>query len=37
MGCKFQVVTFAGLKAINHGMFGLALDYRDRRSADGLA
>lgn len=30
MGYKFQFVTLAGFHALNHGMFQLARDYRDR-------
>jgi isocitrate lyase len=30
MGYKFQFVTLAGFHSINHGMFELAHDYRDR-------
>ncbi len=30
MGYKFQFVTLAGFHALNHGMFQLAADYRDR-------
>ena len=30
MGYKFQFVTLAGFHALNHGMFQLALNYRDR-------
>ncbi len=30
MGYKFQFVTLAGFHALNHSMFDLALDYRDR-------
>jgi len=30
MGYKFQFVTLAGFHALNHGMFELALGYRDR-------
>ena len=30
MGYKFQFVTLAGLHALNHGMFELARQYRDR-------
>jgi len=30
MGYKFQFVTLAGFHALNHGMFSLANDYRDR-------
>lgn len=31
MGYKFQFVTLAGFHAINHSMFALASDYRDRQ------
>ncbi len=30
MGYKFQFVTLAGFHALNHGMFQLAMGYRDR-------
>ncbi|MEO7026436.1 MAG: isocitrate lyase, partial [Caulobacteraceae bacterium] len=30
MGYKFQFVTLAGFHSLNHGMFELALGYRDR-------
>ncbi len=30
MGYKFQFVTLAGFHALNHSMFTLALDYKDR-------
>ncbi|WP_421788334.1 isocitrate lyase [Hyphobacterium sp.] len=30
MGYKFQFVTLAGFHQLNHGMFNLALGYRDR-------
>ena len=30
MGYKFQFVTLAGFHALNHGMFELARQYRDR-------
>ncbi len=30
MGYKFQFVTLAGFHALNHSMFDLACDYRDR-------
>ena len=30
MGYKFQFVTLAGFHALNHGMFELAREYRDR-------
>ncbi len=30
MGYKFQFVTLAGFHALNHSMFSLARDYRDR-------
>jgi isocitrate lyase len=33
MGYRFQFVTLAGFHALNHGMFELALDYRDRGMA----
>jgi isocitrate lyase len=33
MGFKFQFVTLAGFHALNHGMFELARDYRDRGMA----
>ena len=33
MGYKFQFVTLAGFHQLNHGMFELALDYRDRGMA----
>jgi isocitrate lyase len=33
MGYKFQFVTLAGFHALNHGMFELARDYRDRGMA----
>jgi isocitrate lyase len=33
MGYKFQFVTLAGFHSLNHGMFELALDYRDRGMA----
>jgi isocitrate lyase len=33
MGYKFQFVTLAGFHALNHGMFELAKDYRDRGMA----
>ncbi|HET6378162.1 MAG TPA: isocitrate lyase [Methylocella sp.] len=33
MGYKFQFVTLAGFHALNHGMFDLALGYRDRGMA----
>jgi len=33
MGYKFQFVTLAGFHALNHGMFELALGYRDRGMA----
>jgi len=31
MGYAFQFITLAGFHAINHAMFELALDYRDRQ------
>jgi isocitrate lyase len=33
MGYAFQFVTLAGFHALNYGMFGLALGYRDRGMA----
>ncbi|HET9595026.1 MAG TPA: isocitrate lyase [Anaeromyxobacteraceae bacterium] len=33
MGYKFQFVTLAGFHALNHGMFSLAREYRDRGMA----
>jgi len=33
MGYKFQFVTLAGFHALNHGMFELALSYKDRGMA----
>ncbi len=33
MGYKFQFVTLAGFHSLNHGMFELALGYRDRGMA----
>ena len=33
MGYKFQFVTLAGFHSLNHGMFELALSYRDRGMA----
>jgi isocitrate lyase len=30
MGYSFQFVTLAGFHALNHSMFGLALDYKER-------
>ena len=33
MGYRFQFVTLAGFHALNHGMFKLARDYRDRGMA----
>ena len=33
MGYRFQFVTLAGFHALNHGMFELALGYRDRGMA----
>ncbi|MBI5067981.1 MAG: isocitrate lyase [Deltaproteobacteria bacterium] len=30
MGYKFQFVTLAGFHALNHGMFQLAVEYKDR-------
>ncbi|MCA8943395.1 MAG: isocitrate lyase [Planctomycetes bacterium] len=33
MGYKFQFVTLAGFHALNHSMFSLAHDYRDRGMA----
>jgi len=33
MGYKFQFVTLAGFHALNHGMFELAREYRDRGMA----
>jgi len=33
MGYKFQFVTLAGFHALNHGMFELARQYRDRGMA----
>ena len=33
MGYRFQFVTLAGFHALNHAMFELALDYRDRGMA----
>jgi len=33
MGYKFQFVTLAGFHCLNHGMFELARDYRDRGMA----
>jgi malate synthase A len=33
MGYKFQFVTLAGFHALNHAMFALARDYRDRGMA----
>jgi isocitrate lyase len=33
MGYKFQFVTLAGFHALNHGMFDLARDYRERGMA----
>ncbi|QPZ39746.1 isocitrate lyase [Paramicrobacterium chengjingii] len=31
MGYAFQFITLAGFHSLNHGMFELALDYRDRQ------
>ena len=33
MGYKFQFVTLAGFHSLNHGMFELALGYKDRGMA----
>ena len=33
MGYKYQFVTLAGFHSLNHGMFELARDYRDRGMA----
>ena len=33
MGYKFQFVTLAGFHSLNHAMFELARDYRDRGMA----
>ena len=33
MGYKFQFVTLAGFHALNHGMYELALRYRDQGMA----
>jgi len=33
MGYKFQFVTLAGFHSLNHAMFELASDYRDRGMA----
>ena len=33
MGYKFQFVTLAGFHSLNHSMFALASDYRDRGMA----
>jgi len=33
MGYRFQFVTLAGFHALNHGMFDLAMQYRDRGMA----
>jgi malate synthase A len=33
MGYKFQFVTLAGFHALNHGMYSLAREYRDRGMA----
>jgi isocitrate lyase len=33
LGYRFQFVTLAGFHALNHGMFELALGYRDRGMA----
>ncbi len=33
MGYKFQFVTLAGFHALNHSMFNLALDYKERGMA----
>ncbi len=33
MGYKFQFVTLAGFHTLNHSMFELAYDYRDRGMA----
>jgi len=33
MGYKFQFVTLAGFHALNHSMFSLALDYKERGMA----
>ena len=33
MGYKFQFVTLAGFHALNHSMFTLASDYRERGMA----
>jgi isocitrate lyase len=33
MGYRFQFVTLAGFHALNHGMFSLARDYRERGMA----
>jgi isocitrate lyase len=33
MGYKFQFVTLAGFHSLNHAMFELAIDYRDRGMA----
>lgn len=33
MGYKFQFVTLAGFHALNHGMFELARQYKDRGMA----
>ncbi|HEX2666931.1 MAG TPA: isocitrate lyase [Gammaproteobacteria bacterium] len=33
MGYKFQFITLAGFHSLNHGMFELAADYRERQMA----
>jgi isocitrate lyase len=33
MGYKFQFITLAGFHALNHSMFALARDYRERQMA----
>ena len=33
MGYKFQFITLAGFHQLNHGMFELARDYKDRQMA----
>ena len=33
MGYKYQFVTLAGFHSLNHAMFSLAADYRDRGMA----
>jgi isocitrate lyase len=33
MGYKYQFVTLAGFHSLNHGMYELARDYRDRGMA----